>query len=192
MKCQGAIISAGFLVFWITVILLVTGCTTFQPPGGNTTVNTINLVSVAFPPRGTIPVQYTCDGQDLSPPLRWEGIPAGTRSFCLILEDPDAPRGTYSHWIVYNIPGETTEIPAAVPAGTEVPGGGIQGTGSNQKNGYSGPCPPQGSTHQYILTLYALDTPLDLSGTVDATAVRNAMQGHILGTGQLSSTYQRA
>ena len=109
------------------------------------------------------------------------------------MEDPDAPAGTYTHWILYNIPGERRELPAGIASGTELPGGEIQGTNSNGKTGYTSPCPsPRGSTHRYVFTLFALDTQLDLSGIVDASTLRNAMVGHVRGTGQLIGTYMRS
>jgi Raf kinase inhibitor-like YbhB/YbcL family protein len=173
-------------------LLIVSGCTSPSTPTGNVTASSMVLWSEAFPPGGPIPALYTCDGKGESPPLSWDMVPEGTRSFTLILEDPDIPGGTYSHWIVYNIPGETREIPAGITAGSEIPGGGMQGTSSNRRTGYVGPCPfPPGSIHRYVLTLFALDTRLDLSGPVDAATLRNAMQGHILGTGQLTASYQR-
>jgi Raf kinase inhibitor-like YbhB/YbcL family protein len=189
----GRCIPASVLVFvFLVSSLIVSGCTTTSAPPRNITTTSMVLVSDAFPPGGIIPARYTCDGQGESPPITWETVPDGTRSFALVLEDPDVPGGTYTHWIVYNIPGETREIPAGITTGSEIPGGGMQGINSIRKNGYTGPCPfPQGSNHHYVLTLFALDTRLDLSGTVDAATLRNAMQGHILGTGQLAATYKK-
>ena len=108
------------------------------------------------------------------------------------MEDPDAPVGTFTHWILYNIPGEQRDLPSGIASEKELPKGEIQGTNSNRKTGFTGPCPPRGSTHRYVFTLFALDTRLDLSGTVDASTLRHAMEGHVLGTGQLIGTYMRS
>ena len=107
-----------------------------------------------------------------------------------MLEAPDAPAGTYTHWVLYDISGERRELPSGLPSARELPGGEIQGINCNRKTGYFSLFPPPGSTHHYILTVWALDDHLDLSGTVDADTLRKAMEGHILGTGQLTGTYR--
>src|SRR5260370_13904728 len=115
------------------------------------------LTSTAFPERQAIPRQYTCDGFNVSPPLEWSGAPQGIKSFALICDDPDAPAGTWVHWVLYNLPGDRIGLVENVPTTESVPGGGLQGTNDFNKIGYGGPCPPSG-THRYFFKLYALDT----------------------------------
>jgi len=184
-------ISACILIALLTATLLLAGCSSQTPLPVEPGQLTLVLTSDAFPANGTIPVRYTCDGEGVSPPLAWANVPEGTRSFALILEDPDAPIGTYTHWVLYNIPGELRGLPAGIPPGRKLPGGELQGINSARKTEYAGPCPPQGSTHRYVLTVWALDDSVDPSGTVDAATLRKAMEGHILGTGQLTGTYRR-
>ena len=179
------------LLTLLTVSLLLAGCTSPTPPPAEPGTRTLVLSSDAFPANGTIPVRYTCDGEGLSPPLSWSNVPEGTRSFALILEDPDAPIGTYTHWVLYNIPGEMRELPAGIPPGRELPDGELQGVNSAREAEYAGPCPPSGSTHRYVLSVWALDDSVDPSGTVDAATLRKAMEKHVLGTGQLTGTYRR-
>lgn len=189
----GRFIGSAAIIVIFVVSLLLPGCSAPSPPPVNISGYFLVLTSDAFPANGSIPLRYTCDGQEESPPLTWGNGPAGIRSFALIMEDPDAPAGTYTHWILYNIPGERRELPAGIASGKELPGGEIQGTNSNRKTGYTGPCPsPRGSIHRYVFTLFALDTLLDLTGTVDANTLRNAMEGHVLGTGQLTGFYMRS
>ena len=144
------------------------------------------LSSSAFIQSQAIPVKYTCDDQDVSPPLQWSEPPQGTQSFALICDDPDAPVGTWVHWVLFNIPAETRELPEqALP-----PGGSVDGKNSWGRTGYGGPCPP-GGTHRYFFKLYALDTTLDLPAGVDKAKLLKAMEGHILGQADLMGTYSR-
>lgn len=149
---------------------------------------TLRLSSSAFADGGTIPVVHTCDGGDLSPPLAWSGIPAGTRSLVLIVEDPDAPdprapKMTWAHWILYDIPPSATRVAAGAR-----PAGAREGLNDWQRAGYGGPCPPIGR-HRYIHRLYALDVVLgDLHQPTRAALLR-AMQGHVLAQTQLVGTY---
>lgn len=151
---------------------------------------TITITSPAFSEGSSIPTKYTCDGNDSSPELKWTGIPAEANSLALIVDDPDAPRGTWVHWIVYNMPASTSGLPENVTEGEPVPGGGTQGNSSWRRPGYGGPCPPSG-THRYFFKLYALDGPLNLPQGATKMAVLRAMEGHILAEGQLMGTYQR-
>lgn len=145
-----------------------------------------------FNPGEPIPSRYTCDGEDVSPSLAWEGRPENTASFVLILDDPDAPRGVFTHWVVYDIPANANELPEAVPATDRLENGGLQGRNSWNKLGYNGPCPPAGPGHRYYFKLYALDVPtLTLNPGQSKERVINAMQGHILAQTDVMGTYQR-
>lgn len=144
----------------------------------------MKLTSLVFKPQGVIPTVYTCDGSDISPPLTIEDVPEGTKSLTLILEDPDAPAGTWNHWIVFNIPSETQEIKEGIPPK------GTLGAGTNGSVGYHGPCPPSGE-HRYFFKIYALDTTLDLPKGVTKKHVLEAMAGHIIEEAELMGTYSR-
>lgn len=151
---------------------------------------TLELSSAAFAEGQPIPARYTCTGDDISPPLVWRGAPAGTQSFALIMDDPDAPRGTWVHWVVYNLPASVTALPEAIRADGDLPGGAVHGRNSWGRNDYGGPCPPSG-THRYFFKLYALDTTLNLAPGASKEALLQAMQGHILAQGQLMGTYKK-
>jgi Raf kinase inhibitor-like YbhB/YbcL family protein len=152
----------------------------------------LELTSTAFTEGGTIPTQYTGDGKDVSPPLRWSGAPAGTRSFALICDDPDAPRKTWVHWVLFNLPADMNELPEAVPAERTLARGARQGTNDFGKIGYGGPAPPRGhGAHRYFFKLYALDTTLDLQPGATKADVEAAMKGHVLAEGQLMGKYER-
>lgn len=148
--------------------------------------------SEAFKPGEPIPSRYTCDGENISPSLAWEGRPENTASFVLILDDPDAPRGVFTHWVVYDIPANANDLPQAVPTTDRLENGGLQGRNSGNKTGYMGPCPPAGPAHHYHFTLYAIDVPtLNLNPGQSKDRVLNAMQSHILAQTDLIGTYQR-
>ena len=151
----------------------------------------IRLESSAFSAEGLIPKQHTCDGQDLSPPLSWSETPPSAQSLVLICDDPDAPIGTWDHWILFNIPSTVRSLPEGIPAEAEVVGIGRHGLNSWKRLGYGGPCPPQGSTHRYYFRLYALDTMLDLEAGASKKEVERAMEGHVLAFGQLMGRYGR-
>ena len=148
------------------------------------------LTSVTFHEGEGIPSDYTCEGADVSPPLTWSKPPEGTKSFVLISEDPDAPMGTWVHWVVYNLPASTQTLPEAFPIDGRLSDGTCQGTTSFGRTGYGGPCPPSG-THRYIFTLYALDTVLSLTPGVMKAQLEEAMHGHVLGETHLMGTYRR-
>jgi len=148
------------------------------------------LTSTAFREGEAIPSTYTCDGRDLSPPLAWTDPPAGTKSVALINDDPDAPIGTWVHWVVYNIPPSVRQLPEAFPADPERPDGTRQGMTDFGRIGYGGPCPPSG-THRYFFKLYTLDTILSLPPGATKAKLEAAMQGHALGQAQLMGTYRR-
>jgi len=138
-----------------------------------------------------IPDAFTCDGRDVSPELEWSNAPQRTRSFALIVEDPDAPGGTWVHWVVYDLPAGAQRLPEGVPKQREIPDGGRQGYNDFGRVGYNGPCPPPGPPHRYIFRLYALDITLNLKGRVTRGAAEEAMQGHILAQTELTAEYQR-
>lgn len=149
------------------------------------------LSSAAFEAGGEIPAKYTCKGENTSPPLSWSQAPAGASSFALIMDDPDAPRGVFTHWVLFNLPPDTRELAEGVPREGELASGALQGNNGTGRTGYLGPCPPSGPAHHYRFTLYALDKTLDLAAGASKEQVLNAMQGHILAQGELVGTYQR-
>jgi len=151
----------------------------------------MRLTSTAFEEGASIPKRYTCDGNDNSPPLHWEGIPAGTKSLALICDDPDAPRGTWVHWVLFNLPANTTELAAGVPTDKVLPSGAKQGTNDSKEIGYGGPCPPKGKPHRYYFKVYALDAELNLPEGSTKQEVEAAMKGHILAQGELMGKYGR-
>ena len=150
----------------------------------------IKITSSAFKEGGMIPAKYTCDGADISPPLQWDTAPEGTVSIALISDDPDAPMGTWVHWVLFNLPGSTTSLAENVPTDKTLTNGAIQGTNDFRKIGYGGPCPP-GGTHRYYFKIYALDAQLDLQAGANKKELLRAMQGHILAEGQLMGKYKR-
>ena len=150
----------------------------------------LELTSTAFAPGEPIPRKYTCDGEDISPLLQWSDPPQGTKSFTLIADDPDAPVGTWVHWVLYNLPAETRALPEAVPPDADLPDGSRHGQNSWPRLGYGGPCPPSG-THRYFFKLYALDTVLDLKSGASKKQLLQAMEGHILGQAELMGLYTR-
>jgi Raf kinase inhibitor-like YbhB/YbcL family protein len=152
------------------------------------------LASPAFSNNGPIPAKYTCEGPDDSPQLDWTGAPNGTKTFALIVDDPDAPdpkapKMVYVHWVVYNIPAETTRLPEN--AHRKLPSGAKHGCNDWKRATWGGPCPPIGR-HRYFFKLYALDTDLRGLTNPDKAEVEKAMKGHILGTAQLMGTYKKA
>jgi hypothetical protein len=151
----------------------------------------LKLISAAFEPGGTIPKKFTCDGPDASPALAWSGAPAGTQSFALIMDDPDAPVGTWVHWVLYDLPAGTRELAEGVAKQEELPGGARQGRNDFRRIGYGGPCPPAGPAHRYFFKLYALDAKLSLKPGATKDEVEKAMKGHILAQSELMGRYGR-
>lgn len=149
----------------------------------------IQIQSSAFSEGGAIPKQYTCDGKDISPPLSWTGVPEGAKSLALICDDPDAPRKTWVHWVLFDLPAGTKGLSEGVTA-RESAEGGTHGVNDFRKLGYGGPCPPSG-THRYLFKLYALDSDLKLPAGATKDQVVRAMEGHILGEGTLTGKYSR-
>jgi len=150
----------------------------------------IKITSPAFPDGGEIPTQYTCDGQDHSPPLKWDAVPSGTQTIALICEDPDAPIGTFVHWVLYNLPGELHELPEGLRGQATLPDGSQQGISDFGRTGYGGPCPPNG-THRYYFKIYALDARMTPGHDPGKADLVQAMKGHILGEGQIMGKYRR-
>ncbi|MHC4684742.1 MAG: YbhB/YbcL family Raf kinase inhibitor-like protein [Planctomycetota bacterium] len=148
----------------------------------------IKITSSAFADGGLIPAKYTCDGADVSPLLQWDAVPEGTKSIALICDDPDAPMGTWVHWVLFNLPAETKELAENIPPDRTLPGGAKQGTNDFGRIGYG--CPPSG-THRYFFKIYALDAEVDLEAGASKRQLLGAMEGHILGQGQLIGKYKR-
>ena len=151
----------------------------------------IKIKSPAFVPGGKIPRKYTCDGMDISPPLAWTSGPEGTKTFALICDDPDAPMGTWVHWVLFNLPADIIEFRENVPSEKELESGAKQGMNDFRKIGYGGPCPP-GGTHRYFFKLYALDTEINLEAGATKPELLKAMEDHILAEGQLIGRYERS
>lgn len=152
----------------------------------------MNLASSAFAHNGAIPKKYTCDGNDSSPPLSWSGVPAQAKSLVLIVDDPDAPdpaapKMTWVHWVLYNLPPSAGGLAESV---TSLPAGTAEGTNDWQRTGYGGPCPPVGR-HRYFHKLYALDTVIQGLSRPDKVAIERAMQGHVIARAELIGTYER-
>ena len=149
------------------------------------------ISSSAFSSGGSISTKFTCDGPDVSPQLAWTEPPAGTKSFALLADDPDAPVGNWNHWTVWNLPATLRGLPEAVSKDARLADGGEQGRNDFGKTGYNGPCPPPGKPHRYYFKLFALDTKLDLKAGSRKKELDNAMKGHILGQAEWMGTYGR-
>jgi Raf kinase inhibitor-like YbhB/YbcL family protein len=152
---------------------------------------TFAISSTSFQNGGEIPKKFSCQGEDVSPELSWTNPPSGTRSFALIADDPDAPSGNWTHWVLFDLPPQTLSLAEGIAKSDEVPGGGRQGSNDFRKIGYGGPCPPPGKPHRYLFKLYALDKMLNLKAGASKQDVEQAMQGHILGKAELMGTYRR-
>ena len=151
---------------------------------------TLEISSSAFSEGEMIPTRYTCDGPDISPELSWKGIPEAARSLALICDDPDAPMGTWIHWVLFNIPVSANGLTAEIPSDASLENGARHGTNDFRRLGYGGPCPP-GGTQRYFFKLFALDAELNLESGVTKAELLDAMQGHILAEARLMGTYKR-
>jgi Raf kinase inhibitor-like YbhB/YbcL family protein len=151
----------------------------------------IELTSTAFQPDATIPKQFTGDGADQSPPLQWSGIPPEAKSIALICDDPDAPGGTWVHWVLFDLPPQTRELKEGVPTTATLANGAKQGKNDFGNLGYGGPAPPKGKPHRYFFKLYALAVAVDLPSSATKVQLEEAMKGHILADGQLMGSYGR-
>ena len=152
---------------------------------------TLEIKSTAFSEGQPIPTKYTCDGDDVSPALTWNAGPQGTVSYALVCDDPDAPAGTWIHWVAYAIPADTTLLAEGVPKTDTLPSGIIQGKSSFNRIGYGGPCPPPGSPHRYFFRIYALDVDMKTTPGLTRDQLTAKMAGHLLAQGQIMGTYKR-
>ncbi|MHB0939146.1 MAG: YbhB/YbcL family Raf kinase inhibitor-like protein [Armatimonadota bacterium] len=152
---------------------------------------TLSVTSTAFKGGEMIPQRYACDGENVSPSLSWDNVPEKTESLAIICDDPDAPSGMFSHWVLYNLPRGTTQILESMPKDEELQDGARQGMNDFKQIGYGGPCPPHGETHRFIYHVYALDTMLAPVKGITRAQLLMMMDGHILAQGELMGTYQR-
>ncbi len=187
------IITAAIIIAGASVVYLMYLKAPEKPLTTLTTTSTMAFVleSPAFENGGEIPEKYTCNGLDISPPLRWSGHPPETKSLVLIVEDPDAPRGIFTHWIIYNIPVEANQLEEGVEPAEELLEGMMQGVNDFGRLGYGGPCPPPGKPHRYVFKLYALDTVLELGPAASREEVLKCMDNHILAEATLIGIYSR-
>lgn len=192
MKYKALIPAASALLLVCVLLCGCSGPSPYSPPDGSGgSTGELSLQVDALAPGSLLPPEYSCAGAGTSPPVNWTGIPGSTQSLVLVLYDPDAPvTGGFTHWVVYNIPPGSTGIPANVPPGMELPGGGYQGVNSRETVGYVPLCPPNGSTHRYVFQLYALDTTITGTG-VDRSSVSEAVTGHTIGETQVVMMYGR-
>jgi Raf kinase inhibitor-like YbhB/YbcL family protein len=160
------------------------------PMAGGASMN-FALISSAFAAGAEIPKQYSCKGADTSPPLTWTGAPANAAGFALIVDDPDAPHGTWVHWVLWNLPASAHALPEGVPKRDQLEDGSRQGRNSDRKTGYNGPCPPGGQTHRYFFRLYALDGKLDLAPGAARADLDAAMKGHVLAQAEYMGTFHK-
>ena len=151
----------------------------------------MQLKAMAFRPTSEIPAQFTCDGVDISPALSWTQPPEGTQSFALIMDDPDAPRGTFVHWVLYDLPASERDLPEDVPPQPTLPSGARQGRNDFGRIGYGGPCPPPGPPHCYHFRLYALDSRLELKAGATRARLDRAVRDHVLDEAELMARYSR-
>ena len=151
----------------------------------------IELKTTLFTPGGFIPKRFTCEAEDVSPSLTWTEPPAGTQSFAIIEDDPDAPSGVFVHWLIYDLPAAYRQLSEGISGNDQMPDGARQGTNDFSRTGYSGPCPPPGKPHRYFIRLYALDTITNLHSAATRRELDNAMQGHILAQAELMGRFKR-
>jgi len=151
----------------------------------------MSLTSPAFAEGKAIPIKYSGQGENISPPLNWSGAPAGAKSFALIVEDPDAPMGTFTHWVIFNLPPDKTALQENVPTSETLADGARQGENDFGRMGYGGPMPPGQNPHRFFFKIFALDTKLELDAGASKKGLLEAMKGHVLAEGKLMGTYQR-
>lgn len=171
------------------MLLGIAACANGPSKGVNSMA--LDLSSKSFAAGANIPKQFTCDGEDLSPELHWGEPPAGTKSFALIADDPDAPVGTWVHWVLFNLPASSRNLPESVPKRESLENSALQGQNDFRRIGYGGPCPPPGKPHRYFFKLYALDIVLALKAGSTKSDLERAMKGHILAQGEFMARYGR-
>ncbi|HET8925199.1 MAG TPA: YbhB/YbcL family Raf kinase inhibitor-like protein [Candidatus Acidoferrum sp.] len=177
-------LTASFLCFSLAALAALRA----QEKGGPTS---LRITTPAFSAGGDIPKKFTCDGPDVSPKLAWNGAPEKTQAFALIVDDPDAPAGTWVHWVLFDLSANARELAEGVPKQEEAPGGAKQGRNDFGKIGYGGPCPPPGNPHRYFFKLYALEANLGLKAGATKAEVERAMKGHVLAQAELIGRYGR-
>lgn len=151
----------------------------------------MRLTSTSFRDGDPIPIRHTCKGENISPPLAWTDAPDGTKSFALMVIDPDAPGGNFLHWLLFNLPATAKELDEGLPHNFKLANGGVQGINDFGRPGYGGPCPPPGRSHQYVFHLFALDRLIDPRGVTRAADLERAMEGHILARATLTGLFRR-
>jgi Raf kinase inhibitor-like YbhB/YbcL family protein len=186
---RGRALSIGFVVWLFALVVAAPRANTSAAQGARPME--FSITSESFKNGSEIPKRFTCDGADVSPELSWTALPSGVQSLALIADDPDAPAGTWTHWVLFNLPPATTHLAEGVSKVDELPGGARQGRNDFRKIGYNGPCPPPGKPHQYFFKLYALNTSLQLSAGASKQELEKAMEGHIAAKAELMGTYKR-
>ncbi|HTY15847.1 MAG TPA: YbhB/YbcL family Raf kinase inhibitor-like protein [Methanoregulaceae archaeon] len=175
------------------MVILAAGCTGPAPaPPATSDATGLVVLSDSFSTGGTIPRQFTCQGESVSFPLSWSGVPPGTQTIAVLMQDVDTPRSGFTHWILYNIPPGSRGIPGNITTELVLPDGSVQGRNDAGKIGYTGPCPPAGNPHRYIITVYALNRSLDGAQALNRSEFDTAINGAVIGQGNLSGTYQRS
>lgn len=180
----------------VCCLLAFIGCSSSQSSHGENSLMEKNNVSFlitssSFPDGAAIPKKFTCDGENISPQLSWTTVPNGTKSLALITEDPDAPAGTWTHWVLFDLPGDARQLPEGVAPSNELPDGAKQGKNDFGKIGYGGPCPPPGKAHRYFFKLYALSSDPEVQAGASKQHLLHAMEGYILAQTEIVGTYQR-
>ena len=174
---------------WFSLLCLITSLIVSRTAMAGS--SDLLIHSTDFTANEPIPIAYTCSRDNKSPALAWSGVPATTKTLALIVRDPDAPMGSYVHWVLYNLPANVSGLPAAVPTTPTIAQGAEQGVNGRGISGYQGPCPPPGPAHHYHFKLYALDSKLNLPSGSTADEVEQAMNGHVLGSAELIGTFSR-
>lgn len=188
-RCSKSVWGCVACVFLLAGVF-ATGNPVFAVKEGVQAMN-FEVSSTVFGNGAYIPKKYTGEGADVSPPLRWNNPPAAVKSFALICDDPDAPVGTWVHWVLFNLPPSLTDLPEALPKEGSLPNGARQGMNDFKRLGYGGPMPPRGSDHRYFFKLYALDAMLSLPAGANKADVVKAMAPHVLGQAELMGRYKR-
>jgi Raf kinase inhibitor-like YbhB/YbcL family protein len=173
---------------WLAVIFTACGA---DNPATTGNIMRIQVNSTAFAQGQPIPSRHAYDQEDISPDLQWSGVPSTAKSLALICDDPDAPVGTWVHWVIYDLAPSMTGLPEGTPKAMALDNGARQGMNDYKKVGYGGPCPPPGKPHRYFFKVYALDIKPDLTAGMTKKDLLKAMEGHVLAEGELMGTYQR-